>query len=185
MINLLDKNIAKILTVFSISPGSRLSRKILKEKTQMPNVILDKTLFRLINLKFVLREKNFFILNFKKGETKKVIDLLYENYNKLKQLPLKEYFIISDICEELSKIRNIGEVYLFGSYAKLIFTEKSDIDIAIISEEVNKKEVAKFIKKLGEKYSKVIEVHHFTEDFYKNKKDPLVKEILTHGVKII
>ena len=38
MIELFDKNVLRILTVFSISPGSRLNRKVLKEKTMLPNI---------------------------------------------------------------------------------------------------------------------------------------------------
>ncbi len=185
MINLFDKNMTKILSLFSISPGSRLNRKTIQEKTNMNNIILDKTLNQLINLRFLLKEKSFFSLNFKNEDTKKIIYLLSENYNKLKQLPLKEYFMILDIKEEFSKIKNINDVYLFGSYSKLIFKKTSDIDFAVISNEVNKRKFNKQILKLEKRFSKKIEVHFFTRDFYNNKKDPLVKEILRDGVKLI
>ncbi len=185
MIELLDKNIIKILTVFSLSPGSRLNRKIIKEKTNLNNIILDKTLAELTNFKVLIREKNFFVLNFENKESKELINLISKNYTKLRQLPLKEYFIILDIALEISKIRDIGDVYLFGSYAKLIFKENSDIDFAIISNNAIKEEVNKLTKKLGKKHRKTIEVHYFTKKFYNNKKDPLVKEILQHGIRII
>ena len=185
MIELFDKNTFKILTVFSISPGSRLNRKVLKEKTMMPNIVLDKTISRLLNFKILIKEKNLFALNFKNNEIKKIIEIVAENYNKFKQLPLKEYFIIIESLEETSRIKNIEEMYLFGSYSKLIFTENSDIDIAIISESVRKKNIEKIIKKLEKRYKKSIEVHYFSRKFYTNKRDPLVKEILQHGIKLI
>lgn len=185
MINLFDKNARKILSLFSTSPGSRLNRKTIQEKTNINNIILDKTLNQLVNFKFLIREKNFFSLNFKNEDTKKIIGLLSENYNKLKQLPLKEYFMILDIKEEFSKIKKINEIYLFGSYAKLIFKKTSDIDFAIISNEINKKEINKIISKLEERFNKKIEVHFFTRDFYNNKRDPIVKEILRDGIKLI
>lgn len=185
MINLFDKNMTKILSLFSISPGSRLNRKTIQEKINMNNIVLDKTLNQLINLRFLLKEKSLFSLNFKNEDIKKIISLLSENYNKLKQLPLKEYFMILDIKEEFSKIKNISDVYLFGSYSKLVFKKNSDIDFAVISNEVNKREFNKQILKLEKRFSKKIEVHFFTRDFYNNKKDPLVKEILRDGVKLI
>lgn len=185
MINLFDKNMTKILSLFSISPGSRLNRKTIQEKINMNNIVLDKTLNQLINLRFLLKEKSFFSLNFKNEDTKKIIYLLSENYNKLKQLPLKEYFMILDIKEEFSKIKNISDVYLFGSYSKLVFKKTSDIDFAVISNEVNKRKFNKQILKLEKRFNKKIEVHFFTRDFYNNKKDPLVKEILRDGVKLI
>jgi len=184
MIELFDKNVLRILTVFSISPGSRLNRKVLKEKTMLPNIVLDKTISRLLNFKILAREKNLFALNFRNGEVKKIVEIIAENYSKLKQLPLKEYFIIIDICEELSKIKGMEEIYLFGSYAKLVFTENSDIDLAIVSDSANKRDAERAIKKLEKKYKKAIEVHYFSKKFHSNKKDPLVKEILQHGVKL-
>ena len=54
------------------------------------------------------------------------LKIISEDYNKLKQMPLYSYFMILDIFEEISKIKNIGNVYLFGSYSKLIFKENSD-----------------------------------------------------------
>ena len=85
----------------------------------------------------------------------------------------------------LPKTENVGDVYLFGSYAQLIFNEKSDMDIAIISDKVNKKEVEKIIRKLEKKHKKVIETHFFSKKFYNNKRDILVKEILQNGVRLI
>ena len=184
MIELFDSNILKIMTVFSISPGSRLNRKIIKEKTGIANIILDKTLAKLINFKILIKEKGFFVLNFKNTEVKEIINLAAENYAKFKQIPLKEYFMIVNIIEEFSKIKNIGDVYLFGSYAKLIFRENSDVDIAVISE-IDKRKINKIAERLEKKYNKKIEVHFFTEKFYNNKRDPLVKEILQHGIKTI
>jgi len=184
MIELFEKNTLKVLTLFSLSPGSKLKRKIIREKTGINNIILNKTLYLLLNIKFLIKEKSLLSLNFKNEDTKKIIDLLSENYNKLKQLPLKEYFMILDINEEFSKIKNIGDVYLFGSYSKLIFKQTSDIDFAIISNEIDKKEVNRMVQKLEKRFNKKIEVHFFTKEFYNNKRDPLVKEIIQQGVKL-
>ena len=79
-------------------------------------------------------------------------------------------------------------VYLFGSYAKLVFKETSDIDIAIVSDKVaagDKKVINGLIQKMESRYGKNIEMHYFGKNFYKNKKDPLVKDILKNGIKLI
>lgn len=185
MIDLFDKSIIKILTLFSTSPGSRLNRKTIQEKTRINNIVLDKTLNVLLNAKILLKEKNIFYINFQNEASKDAINILSQYYNKLKHLPLKEYFIIMDIKLEFAKVRDIGDVYLFGSYSKLVFNENSDIDIAIISEQVKKEEIKLLIRKFEKKYKKIIEVHYFSNKFYKNKRDPLVKEILQNGVKLI
>src|SRR3989344_7771269 len=140
MMTLLKNNAAKILAVFSLSPGSRLNRKTIKEKTKMNNIILDKTLNQLVNFNFLSKDKIYFVLNFKNKETQNILKIISEDYNKLKQMPLYSYFMILDIFEEISKIKNIGNVYLFGSYSKLIFKENSDIDFAVVSEKVSKRD---------------------------------------------
>lgn len=185
MIELLDFNIEKILTLFSISWGSRWNRKIIKEKTGLPNVVLDKYLSKLLNFGFLIKEKNLFSINFKNAEIGGIIKNLSADYLKFKQLQLKEYFMIRDISRKISETKNVENVYLFGSYSKLIFRKDSDIDIAIVSEDVDKKKIGEVIKNLEKRYKKTIEVHFFSKKFYKNKKDPLVKEILQHGIKLI
>ena len=185
MIELIDNSVVKVLTIFSVSPGSRFQRKLLKEKTGLPNIILDKTLNKLTNIKILKREKNLYSIDHKNAEIKNIIETCYENYNKFKQLPFKEYFLILNIGEGLSNIKNLGDCYLFGSYSKLIFRENSDIDIAIVSNEPNKKEIERLMKKLEKKYKKKVEIHYFSKKFYNSKKDPLVREIINHGIKMI
>ncbi len=185
MIDLIDSQILRVLTIFSVSPGSRFQRKLLKEKTFLPNIILDKTLNKLANINILNKEKNLYSINHGNTEIKKIIEICYENYNKFKQLPFKEYFLILNIKEELSKIKNLNDCYLFGSYSKLIFRENSDIDIAIISDSPDKKEIERNLRKFEKKHSKKIEIHYFSKKFYNNKRDPLVKEILNHGIKLI
>ena len=79
-------------------------------------------------------------------------------------------------------------MYLFGSYAKIIYKKNSDIDLAIISDKINekdKKEINKRIKTIESRFQKTIEIHYFKTNFYKNKSDPLVKDILKNGIKLI
>ncbi|MEK6871912.1 MAG: nucleotidyltransferase domain-containing protein [Nanoarchaeota archaeon] len=185
MIGTLDKDVIKVLTVFGVSPGSHLKRTLIQEKTNINNIILNKTLFKLVNLTILKKEKNYYYLNFEEKSSKTLLALIQAHYTKLKHLPLREYFIILDIYFELLSFANISAVYLFGSYAKLIFTEKSDIDIAIITEESDKKALKSSLHTLEKRHNKTIELHFFGKDFYKNKRDPLVKDVVTHGVQLI
>ena len=50
MIELFDFNIEKILTVFTISPGSRWNRKTIKAKTNMVEIINHKLLLSIVLL---------------------------------------------------------------------------------------------------------------------------------------
>lgn len=57
IIGLFNKDVFKILTVLSLSPGSRFLRKELKEKTKMNNINLDNALNILLNSNIILKEK--------------------------------------------------------------------------------------------------------------------------------
>ncbi|MFW5846899.1 MAG: nucleotidyltransferase domain-containing protein [Nanoarchaeota archaeon] len=185
MILQFNKNLVKVLSVFATSPGSSLQRNKIQEFTGINNIILDKILARLLNSNILKKEKRFYFLNLSNKNSKIVLDEVANYYHKAKDLPLKVYSLLIDIIFEMSEIRYLNELYLFGSYSKLVYTEDSDIDFAIISERVNKKEVNEIIRKIQKRYNKKIEVHYFKKDFYKNKKDPLVKEILRDGVRLI
>jgi len=187
--NLFNKNIIGVLTFFLISPGSRYNRKEIKEKTGMNNIPLDNTLKKLLSLK-ILREKNrLFGLDIESEEIKKVIEYIKEEYKRF-NLPYKIFNIIIEISNRLSEIKQIEELYLFGSYAKLIYHEKSDIDLAVIFHNKIKnrgkleKKIERTIEKIGKKNKKKIEVHFFLEKDMKER-DPLIKDILRNGKKLL
>ncbi len=179
-----DTDIFKIITLFSVSPGSRFSRKELKEKTLLNNVPLDKALARLAYSKILLLEKSFYFLNISSEAAKLLIQLAKKQFIELREIPLSVYFLLSDLAYYLSSQKGC-DVYLFGSYSKLVYKEGSDVDIAIVSDSIDKKFVRKIIIALEKIYKKKIEVHFFERKFYKNKSDPLVKEILRNGVRIL
>ncbi len=174
----------KILTLFSLSPGSRFRRRDIKEKTRLHNVPLDKALMRLLSSDILMREGNYYSVNFENPFSKKIIDILSSQYHRMKDLPLSVYFLLADIVYSLSAVKGL-EVYLFGSYSKLIFRDDSDVDIAIVSEEKLKKGELN-VSRLEKTYGKVIEIHAFEKrEFYRNKRDPLIKNILKDGIRLV
>ena len=81
---------------------------------------------------------------------------------------------------------NINEAYLFGSYAKGIYLEDSDIDIAIIGNDFSGDCIEDTFKlmKLRRKIDNRIEPHPFNnKDF--DISNPFVQEILKNGIKIM
>ncbi|MEK6850483.1 MAG: nucleotidyltransferase domain-containing protein [Nanoarchaeota archaeon] len=182
--SIFNQNIMKILTLFSISPGSRFLRNDLKEKTKLNNATLDESLNILFASKILKKEKRMIILNL---EYKEIINLIKKDHLHLNNLYTEAYFPILDLIFYLSKLKHI-QAYLFGSHAKLIYNDKSDIDIAIVSNHISQKEKSKLnsvVKKIEKRYKKQIELHYFGNDFYKNKKEPLVNDILKNGRQIV
>jgi len=181
-----DNACYKVLAIFSVSPGSRFKRNEIKEKTKLNNVTLDKALIKLNNCNILGIENNYYRINFESENAKKVIEMVIKQYVGLKELPINVFLLIIDLTESLSTIRKI-EVYLFGSYSKLIYREKSDVDIAVLLPSDNVKfDFDKLSQKLEKIYGKRVEIHDFDKvKFYDNKDDPLVSDILRNGVRLL
>ena len=95
-------------------------------------------------------------------------------------------FIINLTTKLVANIR-IKNIYLFGSYAKLIAHTKSDIDIAIVIEKRVPKidfKIEKITEELEKRFGRKIQIHLFGENEFKRER-ALVKEILRDGIRII
>lgn len=191
--DLFDKNIVKILSLFFISPGSKHTRKEIKEKTGMNNIPLDIGLRKLLKQKITKKTKNLYELSPSlPPEIETLVESLKTEFReKFVSLPLKVFYTLTEISEKLSRIKEIKNVFLFGSYAKLIYTEKSDIDLAIILPDRLKnktkliKQINKTTNRIEKKFKREIETHFFSESNLKHKKDPLIKDIIKNSRQII
>ncbi len=189
--NIFDKNIVKIVSFFVISPGSRYSRKEIKEKTEMNNIPLDVTIKKLGALKILKEEKHLYSLNFESEQAKIITDIIKNEYNRL-NLTHKIFNILFEASEKIARIGNVEALILFGSYAKLIHTEKSDIDFAIIIKQKTKNRgkleaaIKKEIGKISKKSGKEIHTHFFTQkEIKENKNDPIIKDIIKNGKRLL
>lgn len=187
IINLMNKNSAKLLLFLAVSPGSRYSRGEIREKTGLNNVPLDLSLSELLNLKIIKIDKRLFYPNIESAIVRQIIDEVKEGIGNL---PLKVQFEIFDFVSAVLKIRGIENIILFGSYAKLIYSEKSDVDIAVVfsdKQEMEKAEdkIGEIADKIGKKHKKEIQEHLFTKDDLKHREDPLIKDILKNGRVLI
>ena len=183
IINLMNRNSAKLLLFLAISPGSRHLRSEIREKTELNNVPLDLSLSELLALRMVKLENRFYYLNLENIIVKQIID---EIKKEIGSLPLKVQFAIFDFVSAVLKIRGVESIILFGSYAKLIYSEKSDIDIAVVfadKQDMDKVEekISEIAEKIGNKHKKEIQEHLFTKDDLKHKEDPLIKDLLRNG----
>ena len=179
IISLLNKNSAKILLLFSTSPGRRYLRKEIQEKSEINNVPLESSLAELLNFKLIIKKRKIYSLNLENNLVSQILDELKE----FSSIPLKIKFILNDFVSYMSKVKGINSILLFGSYSKIIFSDKSDIDIAVICESKNDIEgKATFIAdRLSKEYKKNIHVNFFSEQDLKHKKDPLIKDILRNS----
>lgn len=88
--------------------------------------------------------------------------------------------VIKKICAEVLKEYNVEYAYLFGSYAKGVATETSDVDL-LVSMPVNGLAFYELIETLREKLKKKVDLLDVAQ---LNNNPKLVQEILRDGVKI-
>jgi predicted nucleotidyltransferase len=179
--DIFNKDIVKILTLFSISPGSKFSRKEIKEKIFLNNVPLDYALSILLNNRFLMKKNRFLELNFENKNLRGLMDAVRKEHLRFKEIPVNAYYLVLDMSHFLSKMK-AANAYLFGSYSKLIYTEKSDIDLAVVLEGKDiVKKIKKEASKLEAKYNKTVELHFFGRKDMEQK-DPIIREILRNGI---
>ena len=82
-------------------------------------------------------------------------------------------------------IPNIKKAYLFGSHAKGNTNADSDIDLAIIFENLSDTfDMQIQLMKFRRKFDTRIEPHVFRESDFESS-NPLTKEILTTGIEVV
>ena len=181
-----DHGIAKILALFATSPGSAFLRKELKEKTFLHNVSLDNALAALCANRILEKQRRLFRVNFHEKAAKVLLALFTEEYARFKEIPLKVFFLLMEISSSLCRESQVKHILLFGSYAKLVYRQDSDIDLAIITDgddEKIKSMVKKGAEMLEEKFEVVVEAHFFSEKDLQAK-DPLIHELKRNNVPL-
>ncbi len=97
--------------------------------------------------------------------------------------------IISIVKDYLSVLKKnnirFEKVFLFGSYAKGLALENSDIDIALIMEDFEKDRFDTRLKlmKYSRNFSEVIEPHPFKFSEF-DVSNPFAREIIKNGITI-
>lgn len=94
--------------------------------------------------------------------------------------------IVQKYVEIICKNYKVYAIILFGSYAKGTEHEDSDIDIAIITNDIENDVFDEELKlmKLRRNIDKRIEPHLIRIDDYKKAETPFIKEVINTGIKV-
>ena len=95
--------------------------------------------------------------------------------------------IVKKYVEVILANYKVKAIILFGSYAKGTNHEDSDIDIAIITDDIKSNDVFDEqlnLKKLRRNIDYRIEPHLIEVDDYDNIETPFVKEVIDTGIKV-
>jgi len=171
IISLLAKDIKKEFTINEIAKNlgehysfvHRIVNRLSKDKIITKNII-GKSWACSLNLEL---EKTIILIKLSEIESKEKF------YEKNKTLKL----ILNDFTDSITQISRNITVILFGSYAKNTATEKSDIDILVISQ--GEIELDKITKEIYAKYGKEINPILMDSNEFKNQKDkPIIKDVI-------
>ena len=88
--DIFNKDIVKIMTLFSVSPGSKFTRKEIQDKTLLNNVPLDKSITVLLNNKILKKEKRLLSWFGGHNSLANMFEIVSKEYMRFKEIPLME-----------------------------------------------------------------------------------------------
>ena len=171
---LLNRNTLKILSEFTSDYskkiyGGEIARKLKMNQKTVSNTLNSLEAENIVKYNVEGKNKYYFLnkLNIQIADILKIVELgkknlLFEKYSKFKELFL-----------ELEK-RTRGIIALFGSYAKFISNEKSDLDVFVMGGMKN-------VEDLEDRYNIKINVVKSTKEKF-NKSDIFIKEVLNNHI---
>ena len=164
----------EILIPFSFDYKIKLTASEISKKSDLPLRTISRVLIKLVKinlLKYDFEGKNKkYFFNLENPQSKLVLQIVES---------LKFSFDKKDIFVLLIEIISQRETVLFGSHAKNISTESSDIDLLVIGKNSEK------IKDIVREQQKEINIHFSTiKEFEKllNKKQALAIEIMKNHI---
>jgi len=176
---LTNKSIWKVLILFSYAPGAGYRWSDLKQHTALQIKSLKLALEILEFHKILKKEKMIYQIDFSTKLSNSILNIIEDEKKRLNYPNYNLFIALNTMMELLQKRKEINKIYLFGSHAKKKASINSDIDIAIITDNINldfTKELIELEEKHGYKFE--FHTHQFGNDL-------LSKEIKTHGVKIV
>ena len=94
--------------------------------------------------------------------------------------------IVQKYVDKILENYHVEAIILFGSYAKGTEHEDSDIDIAVVTDDIEndvfEEEVKLMVLRRGIDYR--IEPHIIRIQDYKEKNDPFIQEVINTGIKV-
>lgn len=182
----------RILLLMAESPGGRITRPEIRRLTCLGNEAITESLDDLIAHGIIIIKKNgktTYGLDLTDDFTKQILVLCEMERKKTNNLPYSYSLVLREYVRMIFSIRSPKRILLFGSVAKRVFRENSDIDVAIVFDDelptqarLDMEEIADKLKK---RFGKEVQQHIFTLKEFEKSKDKLVSEIKLDGVDLL
>lgn len=185
------KSSVKVLYLFSTAPGKSLTRKEIQQMTRLANNPLSESLKFLVNSGILARKnKREYALDFDNEDVAGLVEFFKDESRHLRNIPYTIWLTLFELSVKVAGRIPVKSIYLFGSQAKLVAHEKSDIDVAVVvvggkREAKMDLELEKIASRLENKFGRKIQVHVFEEKEFARHGASMSKEILRDGIRII
>jgi len=171
MDNIFKNNIYRIFELFIEHPNRDFSARGIARIVKLNHATVLKYLGNLLKLNIIKKKK----------ET--LYPTYYANIENSKYKFYKKNYIVFKIKESglidfIQKQTLASTIVLFGSCAKGVFTEKSDIDIFVEAKEL-KLDISKYEKELGKKINLLFESN--INNLSKELKNNIINGIILYG----
>lgn len=182
----------RILLLMAESPGSRLTRAEIKKFTCLGNNAITESMKDLLIHNIMNARKNgktSYGLDMADEMTKQILLLCEMERKRLNGIPYSFSLILREYVRIILAISAPLRIILFGSVAKRVYREDSDIDIAIIFDDELKTQARLDMEgaadRLKKRFGKEIQQHIFTVKEFEISKDKLVLEIRRDGIDLL
>lgn len=183
----------RILELLAESPLKSISRKEIKDYTQLGNESINSALKRLTISEILIKEKEgkkeSYYFNLSNEFTKKILDIIKYEHSHLKNIPFDSVILLSEFTRKLLEKTNfIDKIFLFGSVAKGTARVDSDVDLALITTKKDLKQelaVTQIMEDINELFKRKIQVHYFTKEEFKSSTSSLIREVKKDGIDVL
>jgi predicted nucleotidyltransferase len=183
----------RILVLMSEAPGMRLSRPEIKRLTRLGNNAVTESLKDLVvhgilNMKREGR-KTAYGFDLTDETAKLIIGLCAAERKGLNNLPYQYSLVLREYVRMTLSLCVPKRIVLFGSVAKRVYREDSDIDIAVVlGEELpaqTRLDMEDVTTRLKKRFGMEIQQHFFALNEFEKAEDKLIAEIRKDGIDLL
>jgi len=188
-----SKAVWRVLIILAEAPGQGITKEEIKKITKLGG----NSIFNAVNILLKndiitankVGKKTYYKINLANKYSLIINEIIMHERKDLNNMNQKIVTILREFTRLVNKAINPESIYVFGSIVKGSYTEKSDIDIAIITDRELKTnkiiEMEKINEKLEKRFGREIQTHFFTEKDFRQLKDRLIEQVHRDGIKLL
>lgn len=186
-----SKAIWRMLIILAEAPGQGITKEEIKKITKLGGNSLFKSLRiltknNIVNIK-KFGKRTYYNLNLTNEYSKQIIEIINLERKQMNNMNQKILVILREYLRKIINLIDVDNVYVFGSIVKNSYNEKSDIDIAIITETLSTKQkinLEKINEEIEKRFGREIQIHSFKKEEF-NTKNKLAEQVQRDGIKLI